>query len=93
LSVSGWDWFVEPKPPETPDLRIERAFESVFDGPDGGFVLAHLKRLFIERRFAPTASDAELRHAEGARAVVALIERLARPRAAQPNETIDGTGR
>jgi hypothetical protein len=36
-------------------------------------VLGHLKRTVLERRLPPSASDAELRHLEGQRCVVAQI--------------------
>jgi hypothetical protein len=36
-------------------------------------VLDHLKRVILERRLPPNASDAELRHLEGQRHAVAYI--------------------
>jgi hypothetical protein len=53
--------------------RNARAFATVFDGDHGAQVLDHLRRLFLDRRLGPTATDAELRHVEGQRAVVAYI--------------------
>jgi hypothetical protein len=42
-------------------------------------VLEHLRRTVLERRLAPSASDAELRHLEGQRCavahIVAMVER------------------
>jgi hypothetical protein len=42
-------------------------------------VLEHLRRTVLERRLAPNASDAELRHLEGQRYavahIVAMVER------------------
>jgi hypothetical protein len=39
-------------------------------------VLEHLRRVILERRLAPHASDAELRHLEGQRYAVAYIAAL-----------------
>ncbi len=63
----------EVKPFEDSDDRLARAFARCFRGPDGEIVLAHLRRCFLDRRVPPTASDAELRHVEGQRSVVAHI--------------------
>ena len=43
----------------------------------GRLLLAHLQRSFLDRRVPPTASDAELRHAEGQRSVVHHLLQLA----------------
>jgi hypothetical protein len=72
----GWLWFEgSPRPAEAgPDLRD--AAVSCLGSPAGQLVLTHLRRLFLERRLAPTASDAELRHVEGQRSVVAYLQAL-----------------
>ena len=76
---AGWGWF-EPLPSATslPD-ELCRAAAACFTGHDGDTLLRHLQRAFLARRLPPTASDAELRHVEGQRSVVAhlltLIER------------------
>lgn len=57
------------------DLAL--AFARCFLGGDGERVLAHLRRITIDRRTAPDASDAELRHLEGQRHLVAYIAQLA----------------
>ena len=51
---------------------------SYFPGPDVFLLstdryLEHLRRIILERRLAPHASDAELRHLEGQRYAVAYI--------------------
>jgi hypothetical protein len=55
------------------------AFARCFAGADGLAVLEHLRRTVLERRLAPNASDAELRHLEGQRYavahIVAMVER------------------
>lgn len=45
--------------------------------PAGHALLAHLQRRFADRVLGPTASDAELRHLEGQRSVVAYLRHLA----------------
>lgn len=71
-----------PTPPGAPDgadqAEIARAFARTFAGPDGARVLAHLRRLTFERFQGPAASEAALRHLDGQRALVALIEGLVR---------------
>lgn len=58
----------------TSDLTA--AFARCFRGTDGERVLAHLRRITIERRSAPEASEAELRHLEGQRHLAAYIAQL-----------------
>jgi hypothetical protein len=59
-------------------LETARAFARAFSSRDGEAVLAHLRSITIERRLAPEASEAALRHIEGQRALVAAIEGLVR---------------
>lgn len=75
----GWDGLGDgPAPVERVD-EVARAFARCFGAPGGSVVLDHLRRVFLERRLGPAASDAELRHVEGQRSVVAhllaMIER------------------
>ena len=83
---AGWAWFATgdapadaPADSDTKDRELCRAFAHCFAGADGRMVLDHLKRMILERRLPPTASDAELRHLEGQRHavayVVAMVER------------------
>jgi hypothetical protein len=79
---AGWAWFATdqaPADPDTKDRELCRAFAHCFAGGDGRMVLEHLKRMILERRLPPNASDAELRHLEGQRHavayVVAMVER------------------
>jgi hypothetical protein len=79
---AGWAWFATgdvPADPDTKDRELCWAFAHCFAGADGRMVLGHLKRMILERRLPPTASDAELRHLEGQRHavayVVAMVER------------------
>lgn len=58
------------------DDAIAAAFARCFRGADGERVLAYLRRLTIERRTVPDASEAELRHLEGQRHLVAMIALL-----------------
>lgn len=55
---------------------LATAFARCFRGLDGERVLAHLRRISIDRRLAPDASEAELRHLEGQRHLAAYIAQL-----------------
>lgn len=57
--------------------EIEKNFARVFNSSDGRAVLAHLRKITIERVLGPNASDAELRGLEAQRALVHQIEQLA----------------
>jgi hypothetical protein len=81
-AAQGWAWFADDATageafPE--ELALCRTFARCFAGPDGRAVLEHLRRTVLERRLAPHASDAELRHLEGQRCavahIVAMVER------------------
>lgn len=78
---SGWDWFVsqDATPANEQQLELCRAFARCFASAEGRSALEHLRRVVLERRLAPNASDAELRHLEGQRYavayVVAMVER------------------
>lgn len=56
--------------------EIEKNFARVFNSSDGHAVLAHLRKITIERVLGPNASDAELRGIEAQRALVHQIEQL-----------------
>jgi hypothetical protein len=75
---SGWDWFAADNaaPTDADELELCRAFAHCFAGAAGKSVLEHLRRVILERRLAPHASDAELRHLEGQRYAVAYIAAL-----------------
>ena len=62
-----------PHLPSAEELELCRAFARCFAGAAGRSVLEHLRRIILERRLAPHASDAELRHLEGQRYAVAYI--------------------
>lgn len=74
---SGWAWFAAhdaaPADPAPEHLELCRAFARCLAGADGRMVLDHLKRVVLDRRLPPNASDAELRHLEGQRYAVAYI--------------------
>ena len=81
-AAQGWTWFAHDAAPGEPPRRNSRCaatFARCFAGPDGRAVLEHLRRTVLERRLAPNASDAELRHLEGQRCavahIVAMVER------------------
>jgi hypothetical protein len=71
---AGWSWFDMAAAWHEPDQEeLCRAIARCFAGPDGERVTEHLKRLILDRRLLPSASDAELRHVEGQRFAVAYI--------------------
>jgi len=63
-----------PRLKEDDDL-ISRDINSLFKTPNGIAVLKYLRSITIESVQGPNASDAELRHLEGQRYLVGLIER------------------
>lgn len=69
----GWEWLERPTGPPEANPDLCRAFHACFAGPQGELALGHLRRVFLDRRVPPSASDAELRHAEGQRSVVAYV--------------------
>jgi hypothetical protein len=66
------DGFVRPT---KEDERISLEVSSLFSTPTGQSVLKHLRSITIETVTGANASDAELRHLEGQRFLVGLIER------------------
>ncbi len=59
------------------DLRdIERSFARLFASEEGKRCLAHLQLTTFHRALPADVPDAELRYAEGQRALVATIVRL-----------------
>jgi hypothetical protein len=69
----GWAWFDAPDRPAAPGRDICRSFLACFADADGEAALEHLRRVFLDRRLPPSATDAELRHVEGQRSVVAYV--------------------
>ncbi len=67
LGVDGY-----PRPKEQ-DEQISKIIESVFKTPNGLEMLQYLKSITIEAISGANISDAELRHLEGQRYLVALI--------------------
>lgn len=74
----GWPW-PEGEPLAGVDATVAEAFATCFAGPAGRIVLEQLRRVFLDRRVAPSASDAELRHVEGQRSAVAWLLATADP--------------
>ncbi len=81
----GWAWFDAPDRPAEPDREVCRSFLACFAGANGEATLAHLRRVFLDQRLPPSATDAELRHVEGQRSVVAYVLALLE-RARDPQE-------
>ena len=57
------------------DDKINQNFASLFSTPTGQEVLRYLRSVTIEAVSGANISDAELRHLEGMRFLVALIEK------------------
>ena len=78
LDARGWGWFEADRPDAGADADAElcRCFARCFAGPDGEAILDHLRRVILDRRCPPSASDAELRHLEGQRFAVAYVRQL-----------------
>ncbi len=81
----GWAWFDAPDRPAEPGVDVCRSVLACFTGAHGEATLAHLRRVFLDRRLPPSATDAELRHVEGQRSVVAYVLALLE-RARDPQE-------
>jgi hypothetical protein len=73
---AGWPWN-DADHARACERDLGEVYRSCFASAAGRLVLDHLRKVFLLRRVAPTASDAELRHVEGQRAAVAWILALA----------------
>ena len=75
LPPTGWAWFEDQDNPtrDTGEPALCRAFARCFAGPDGQQVLAHLRRLILDRRLGPSATNAELWYLEGQRGAIAYV--------------------
>ena len=60
---------------QSEDHRISKNIDSIFKTPTGKEVLKYLRSITIESVQGPNASDAELRHLEGQRYLVGVVER------------------
>lgn len=56
--------------------NVEQIYAQTFLTASGQKVIAHLRRITLERVLGPNASDSELRTLEGQRALVHQIEQL-----------------
>lgn len=68
----GLDGFPRPK---SEDEQISKNINALFRTPNGQQVLKYLRSITIEAVTGGGATDAELRHLEGQRFLVGLIER------------------
>jgi hypothetical protein len=60
--------------------RLDRVVQAAFAGEHGRQALAYLRSITIEMVAGPNVTDAELRHREGMRALVGIIETRLRRR-------------
>lgn len=63
-----------PRPKEAEDM-ISMGISSLFSEPNGQEVLRYLKSITIELVGGPDISESHLRHLEGQRYIIGLIER------------------
>lgn len=63
-----------PPPPDEAEHRLNALFHECFATPSGREVLAYLRRMTIETVGGPETSNDTLRHMEGQRFIVAVIE-------------------
>ncbi|TVQ35994.1 MAG: hypothetical protein EA356_06435 [Geminicoccaceae bacterium] len=68
------DACLDPAKATAPELMA--IVRSALANPAGSALMSHLQRRFADRVLPPTASDAELRHLEGQRSVVAYLRHL-----------------
>jgi hypothetical protein len=77
---NGWRWFNTPTPErgnaEPPSAELARAFARCFGSPEGEAALRHLTDMTLRRALGPDAADAQLRHLEGQRQLVAYVHAL-----------------
>lgn len=57
------------------EQKLNTVFESVFTSPNGALVLQYLRQITIETVAGSEVSDNTLRHLEGQRYIVGLIQR------------------
>jgi len=68
-----------PRKPSV-EAEIVRVFETIAALPEGGAMLNYLRSITADAVLMATASDAELRHMEGMRALYAIIKERMSPR-------------
>jgi hypothetical protein len=79
-SRNGWRWFDATaragNGAEPPERELARAFARCFASPEGEAALRHLTDMTLRRALGPDAADAQLRHLEGQRQLVAYVHAL-----------------
>ncbi|MEI8393487.1 MAG: hypothetical protein WCF85_02045 [Rhodospirillaceae bacterium] len=73
--LSGWSW-LSATPTVSGSDELAPAFARCFGSGDGARVLGHLRALTLERSIGPEAPDTALRHLEGQRQLVLIIQAL-----------------
>lgn len=77
---TGWSYIDAPERGMASDSanadEIPMIFARCFLTDQGAIALQHLRRITLERVIDPSASDSMLRHAEGQRHLVKMIEAL-----------------
>jgi hypothetical protein len=70
----GWEGLAPAPLPAGDHLAVAAA--RCLSTPEGELLLAHLKAVTVDRVLGPAATDAQLRHLEGQRALVAHLQAL-----------------
>jgi hypothetical protein len=94
-AAAGWHWFEPQEAIAEAADDLARSAAACLQTPQGRHLLHLLERCFLERRVPPSASDAELRHAEGQRTVVSHLLRLVergQQAPASPHSSVPATG-
>jgi hypothetical protein len=86
--VDGWAWFDAAFAPAPALDEVCRSAAACLGTMHGRVLLLHLERSVLSRRLPPTASDAELRHLEGQRALVGHLLQLVERGRNSPSSTI-----
>lgn len=75
--MDDWNAFYDAPSPGNDDIPdLARAAAQVWASAPGRLLLEHLSDITLGRKLAPSATDAELRHLEGQRALVHHVKFL-----------------
>ncbi len=79
--LEGWEALdrmsaTAPVSERDPLKALQRSFVRAFSTNDGETVLAHLRKITLERALMCDAPDAELRYLEGQRRLVVTIQQM-----------------
>jgi hypothetical protein len=79
-TIDGYSYSLEM------EAKLNSVFASVFSTPGGGIILNYLKGITINTVIPHTESDARLRHHEGMRDLVRIIQERIKTGKEKPND-------